>query len=101
MTEQKRETSLPPRDTQSRTMLSQTLDSDVLQIILDAICDVSDISDSYLKKPWTRLIPLSLVCKRLRSECLPHLFREYRYTITKSGRLIPKQLWCFIKYVVC
>jgi hypothetical protein len=78
-----------------------TLDSDILQSILDAVCDIRDVPNSYMPtKAWTRLIPLSLVSKRLRSACLPRLFREYRYTITKPGRLIPKTLWRFIKYII-
>jgi hypothetical protein len=76
-----------------------TLDSDILQSIIEVICD-AQVPDSNIPELRTRLAPLSLVSRRLRSECLPHLFRKYSHVIRTPGQLIPERLWRFIKYVI-
>jgi hypothetical protein len=47
--------------------------------------------------PSIGLLPLSTVCRHLRSATLPWIFRDIRFLVMRLGRFLPRNLWCHVR----
>jgi len=78
------------------------LGSDVINLIINVLCDVAATSLTSLvssrERPWLSILPLSLVSKQLRIECLPFIFQTCRYKLAWHNS-IPASAWAYVRWV--
>ncbi|GJJ13715.1 hypothetical protein Clacol_007971 [Clathrus columnatus] len=72
----------------------ERLNSDTYDLIFQYLCDIIDENQTYRSQA---LIPLSLVCKSLRSETLRWLFREIHWKIDLHNEFLPHNLLCYVR----